>query len=150
MGVSRRNAWNGVVQVRDEGGGLRGRGMERRVRLEENTEWLVGEEVGGGRGSYFAFFCVSSWSPPPPAARCYPVALLSLEAWTNARGFKCTCLLHIPFIKTHMPSVERVGTRAEVLESEIGPHARDWDRERREIENDERRTERKWKRMRCA
>lgn len=49
--------------------------MERRVRLEENTKWLVGEEVSGGRGSYFAFFCVFFSSPPHPPR--YPVVLSS-------------------------------------------------------------------------
>lgn len=38
-----------------------------------------GEEVSGGRGSYFAFFCVSSWNSPHPPRR-YRVVLLSLEA----------------------------------------------------------------------
>lgn len=54
------------------------------MRLEENTKWIVGEAVGG-RGSYFAFFCVSSWALHPPCR--YPVILLPLEAWTNARDF---------------------------------------------------------------
>lgn len=106
------------------------RGLE-----EENTE-LVGrrekkeEEVSGDRDSYFAFFCVSSWNSPHPPP-CYPrIVILSLE--TNARDFKCTCLLHIPFIKTHMPSVERVGTRAEVLESEIGSRTRGTKKKKRQ------------------
>lgn len=51
------------------------KGMERRVRLEENTKWFSGEEVSGGRGSYFAFFCVSFSSPP--RSPFYPVVLSS-------------------------------------------------------------------------
>lgn len=42
--------------------GMRRGGRAGRMQLEENTKRraVVASGVGGGRGSYFAFFCVSS------------------------------------------------------------------------------------------
>lgn len=64
--------------------------VEEQVAEDEagwSTEWRGSREkgFGGGRGSYFAFLCVSSWALHLPSYN--PVILLPLEAWTNARGF---------------------------------------------------------------